>query len=72
MTTKQQTQTASILHYLERGGSLTPLDALRLFGCLRLGGRIFDLRAQGWNIETHMVATEGGAHVASYRLAGAK
>ena len=69
MTTKQQSQTASILHYLERGGSLTPLDALRMYGCLRLGARVWDLKKQGWKIETHMVATEGGAHVASYRMA---
>lgn len=69
MTTKQQTQAQQILHRLERGASITPLDALRMYGCLRLGGRIYDLRKQGWNIERSMVKTPGGSHVASYRMA---
>lgn len=69
MATKQQTQTQQILHALERGKEITPLDALRMFGCLRLGGRIFDLRSRGWDIEKRMVKTPNGSHVAAYRMA---
>ena len=33
-----------ILEYLRLHGSITPMDALREFGCYRLGARIYDLR----------------------------
>lgn len=39
MATK--TQKELIREYLERGNSLTPMDALELFGCFRLATRIF-------------------------------
>ena len=35
-------------------GSITPLDALREFGCMRLAARIFDLAHQGHQIETNV------------------
>lgn len=44
-----------ILNYLKnhkRG--LTPLDAWLKFGCYRLGARIFELRAEGWDIRTDL------------------
>lgn len=41
MATK--TQKELIREYLERGNSLTPMDALELFGCFRLATRIFEL-----------------------------
>lgn len=42
----KQTQTDRIQRYLEDFGSITPLDALREFGCMRLGARIWELRNQ--------------------------
>lgn len=36
-------QTKAILHYMEEGHRITPQDALRLFGCSRLSGRIKDI-----------------------------
>lgn len=44
------TQTQKILRYLNECGSITPLDALREFGCMRLGARIWDLKKAGYNI----------------------
>jgi len=41
------TQTQEVLIYLERHGSITPLDALREIGCFRLAARIHDLESQG-------------------------
>ena len=38
------TQNDQILNYLQAGNRLTPLGALRLFGCFRLSARIYDLR----------------------------
>lgn len=61
-------QNAQILAYLEKGGSLTTLDALKLFGCMRLASRIHDLRERGYDIEVSKVTTNTGKIVASYRL----
>jgi hypothetical protein len=63
-----KTQEQEILAYLETGASLTPLEALTKFGCFRLGARIFDLKAAGWEIVTTMVGTSTGKRVASYTL----
>jgi Helix-turn-helix domain len=48
-------QTNAILAYLQSGATLTPLEALDKFGCLRLGARIDDLRKAGHAIETRRV-----------------
>jgi len=37
-------QNEMILDYLQRGNSLTSLEALNLFGCFRLASRINDLK----------------------------
>lgn len=52
---------------LENGESLTPMDALRRFGCFRLGARIADLKAQGLKIITTM-EKDGNKRFARYRL----
>lgn len=69
MTTESQCK--RIRAYLERGGSLTPLKALKLFSCLRLGARILDLRAAGLDIRTAMVNVNG-KRVARYYIKGVK
>ena len=61
------TQRNNILAYLKSGRSLTPLEALDLFGCLRLGARIWDLRAEGYDIEARTLEVKG-KHVAVYSL----
>lgn len=43
-------QTKQIMEYLSAGNSLTPLEALRLFGCFRLSARIYELRDIGRNM----------------------
>ncbi len=58
-------QSSQILAYLSRGKRLTPLDALRLFGCFRLGARIFELRKAGAPIQRRMVRV-GQKSVAQY------
>jgi len=60
-------QSNDILTYLQSGRSLTPLEALDLFGCMRLGARIWDLKAEGYKIESHTLEI-GGKYVASYSL----
>lgn len=46
------TQTQKILRYLNECGSITPMDALREFGCMRLGARIYDLKRAGYQIDS--------------------
>ena len=60
-------QSDAILADLERGELLTPLDALKRYGCLRLAARIADLRGRGHQIET-VPQRGGGKQWAGYRL----
>jgi len=56
---------------MESGKSITPLDALRDFGCMRLGARIFQLKQQGYNIKSEMVRNNG-KHFCKYLLEARK
>ena len=51
------TQTERILHYMEQYGSITALDAMREFRCMRLAARIADLKKAGVKIVKSMVTT---------------
>lgn len=53
---------------LEKGDTLTPIDALNRFGCFRLGARIHDLREEGYDIATLDHHTPSGSIVAEYKL----
>lgn len=58
-----------ILDYLMEGHSLTPLEALNLFGCFRLGARIADIKGMGYLVHTEMVHDRRtGKRYASYSL----
>lgn len=61
-------QADAILLYLESGAELTALEALDLFGCLRLAARIKDLRGRGFAIES-LDREANGKRFAAYRLA---
>lgn len=62
-----QSQINDILSHLQSGKTITPIDALNLFGCFRLGARIFDLKKMGYNIETNIVHN-GRKKFAEYKL----
>lgn len=68
MTEAPSCQADEILLHLQTGRTLTALEALRLFGCLRLGARIYDLKRRGWRIEKEMIQTASGKWVAEYSL----
>jgi len=51
-------QAQSILNYLQQGNSLTALEALELFKCMRLGARIWDLKQQGYVIGEELIHDE--------------
>lgn len=50
------TQTEMVLDYLERHGSITPLEAMNKLGIMRLGARIYDLKESGVKIITDRVS----------------
>lgn len=51
---KKLTQCDKILAYIRKHGSITPLDALREFNCMRLASRMSDLKARGYNVKSKM------------------
>lgn len=61
-------QSAQILGYLQRGNSINPGVALRLFGSFRLAARIKDLRNEGHPIQRDWLETREGKRVAVYFL----
>ena len=60
-------QTERIRKHLQSGRSITPLQALNLYRCMRLGARIYDLKRQGLNISSHLVR-RGRMQYAEYSL----
>lgn len=61
------TQTATILAHLQAGESITPMDALRDFGCFRLAARIKDIRDEGYDVQMDW-DTDGTKKWARYSL----
>ena len=52
---KMDSQNKLIKVHLLSGKSITGLDALYLYGCFRLGARIYNLKQQGMKIKTEIV-----------------
>ena len=46
-------QADRVLSYLERGNTITTLDAFQELGITRLGARIFELRQQGHPVQSN-------------------
>lgn len=67
--TSVQTQKAWLINALKAGRKITPVDALNEAGCFRLGARIFDLRKDGFEIETDFNDAPDEPRYAIYRLA---
>ena len=66
-------QKEMIVDYMKEHGSITPLEAQRDLGCMRLGARIWDLvHKDGVNIVTESVSVKNrfgkDVTVARYRL----
>ena len=66
------TQNERVMQYLREFGTITPLDALRDLGCMRLGARCHELRKQGVRITSEMIPVQNRwgetVRVAQYRL----
>lgn len=64
---KTESQNALIKGWLLNGKSITPMEALNMFGCFRLSARIANLRDEGLAVVTDMV-TINDKRVARYYL----
>ena len=58
-----------VLTALQRGETITALDALNRWGCFRLAARIYDLKQDGVRIDDIDVTTKSGKTVKGYRIA---
>jgi hypothetical protein len=76
---KGKSQKEKILDYLQKRSrkttkgikyynTITPIDALTMFGCFRLGAIIHALKKEGLVFETNMIKNDYGNHFAQYRL----
>ena len=63
-----RSQTDRILDYMLSGKSITPLEALDMFGCFRLGARIADIKAKGYIVYSEFVTTPSKKKVKRYYL----
>ncbi len=61
-----KSQSTWIHTQLIAGRKLTPLDALKGCGCMRLGARIWDLKQRGYRIKSRLVQ-RNSKWVAEYR-----
>lgn len=63
-----QSQNNQIIAWLEKGNTITQLEALNMFGCFRLASRIHNLRERGYNIKAEKITTHTGKIVCQYSL----
>lgn len=63
------TQINHIKDHLRSGRTISPLEALGLYGVFRLAARIKELRDQGWDIETENRRDPNGKKYAVYKKA---
>ena len=61
------TQSEAILKHLKSGDTITSLEALQRYGCLRLAAVIHSLRKEGFDVGTEMVDVNGKT-IAEYSL----
>ena len=65
-----ESQKKSILDWLSEGNTITALQALDMFGCLRLASRINDLKNEGFPIAKEMIEVNGKEDIDFYETKG--
>jgi hypothetical protein len=61
-------QKQRILEWLLTGCSLTPMQAYKYFGCMKLATRLSELKDEGWVIQDQWITTNTGKRVKQYWL----
>lgn len=64
-------QNQAVLKHLKKNKTITPMEALNLYGVFRLSGRILELRQAGHRIKTEIIevsSKRGKKRVALYEL----
>lgn len=56
---EKQNQLKKIRQHLQNGNTITALEALKLYGCFRLGARIYDLKKEGLDIKSRYIKNNG-------------
>lgn len=56
---RTESQKEMILSALVAGETLTPIDALKRFGCFKLATRVSELKRDGVPVKIEMVSCEG-------------
>ena len=70
---KKQSRAQRIMKYLKTFKTLTPLEAINIFGETRLSARIYDFKKDGYRFETTKIRVptrDGWTYVAQYRFLG--
>lgn len=65
----KKTQLDHLKAHLKSGKTITPLEALGLYGVFRLAARMKELRDKGWDISTEIKNDPNGKVYATYKLA---
>ena len=60
------TQNEALLNHLMTGRSISPLEALGLYGVFRLAARMFELKDMGVNIQKNTKVDINGKQYAEY------
>ena len=69
----KENKETKVLKFLQEYGSITPMEALKFCGSLRLSAVIYNLKKQGHRFDTQRVRVktrDGWAYVAKYTLEG--
>jgi|TARA_R100000030_G_C3251002_1_gene122993 hypothetical protein len=75
---RQESQKSKIMKWLDDGNSITPIQALEMFGCFRLAAIIHSIKHQekeymeGRELITTMVTNKFGVKYGSYKLKSKK
>ena len=60
------TQNEALLNHMMTGRSISPLEALGLYGVFRLAARMFELKAMGVDIQKNTKVDINGKQYAEY------
>ena len=55
---RKASQCDKIIAHIKEHGSITPLEALREFGCMRLASRMSDLKRRGYSVKSVMESSK--------------